>query len=598
MKIKPWSISTTVRNPERIRNFLFVLKKIEGLKWESNIQKQYQILLLQNRIFGVGSSQFYKNLSEEDINLLESEKEISYEQAEKISNKKAYTGGLEMRGRQSFNPLRKMGLAYEDQNKIIKISPMGKYFLKDDYDLGEVFFKSFIKWQLPNPTDTQFTEEHYNVKPFVATLHLINEVNKLCSLENEKPKGISRLEFTLFALTLFSYEKIKEQAQNLIKFRHAYSLAENKECFVDEYINKNFKNIETKNLQDYSDNAIRYFRLTRYVYLRGKGNYVDLEPRRKIEIDALLEYDNAKPQEFNNRNTYLEYVGDINLPKLPWENRKKTIEIINDIEEDINKLTFSYSLSDIVSYKKQDSDNLSYNGLKDYASYLRKYRQELQFKIEHNNSQMEDVIKKCKSELLNILHSKEKKSVELERLSTLALNALDDANEIKPNYPVGDDNRPTFTAPSNKPDIECFYSNFNAICEVTMLTSRDQWFNEGQPVMRHLRDFEDTHSNVPSYCLFIAPKIHRDTINTYWMANKFEYEGKQQRIIPLTIEQFSTLLDILLSRKKNNSKLYSRELKVLYDNILSTIKQCSNSIQWQQEIPNVIKQWQSEIVQN
>lgn len=98
MKIKPWSISTTVRNPERIRNFLSVLKEIEGLKWDSNTQKQYQILLLQNRIFGVGSSQFYKNLSEEDINLLESEKEMSYEQAEKISNKKAYTGGLEMRG--------------------------------------------------------------------------------------------------------------------------------------------------------------------------------------------------------------------------------------------------------------------------------------------------------------------------------------------------------------------------------------------------------------------------------------------------------------------------------------------------------------------
>jgi hypothetical protein len=27
---KPWSISTTVRNPERLRDFLIVLKQLEG----------------------------------------------------------------------------------------------------------------------------------------------------------------------------------------------------------------------------------------------------------------------------------------------------------------------------------------------------------------------------------------------------------------------------------------------------------------------------------------------------------------------------------------------------------------------------------------
>lgn len=42
----------------------------------------------------------------------------------------------------------------------------------------------------------------------------------------------------------------------------------------------------------------------------------------------------------------------------------------------------------------------------------------------------------------------------------MGLNALNDAILIKPNYPVGDDNEPTFTAPANKPDIECFLSIF------------------------------------------------------------------------------------------------------------------------------------------
>jgi len=42
--------------------------------------------------------------------------------------------------------------------------------------------------------------------------------------------------------------------------------------------------------------------------------------------------------------------------------------------------------------------------------------------------------------------------------------------------------------------------------------------------MRHLRDFEDTNADKKAYCLFVAPKIHRDTLNTFWMAIKYEYE--------------------------------------------------------------------------
>ena len=56
---KPWSISTTVRNPERVRDFLKVLKLMEGEKWTSESQAKFQILLIQNRIYGFGKKQFY-----------------------------------------------------------------------------------------------------------------------------------------------------------------------------------------------------------------------------------------------------------------------------------------------------------------------------------------------------------------------------------------------------------------------------------------------------------------------------------------------------------------------------------------------------------
>ena len=47
----PWSISTTVRNPERLRNFLKVLKELEGKEFNQENQIKYQILLIKNRLY-------------------------------------------------------------------------------------------------------------------------------------------------------------------------------------------------------------------------------------------------------------------------------------------------------------------------------------------------------------------------------------------------------------------------------------------------------------------------------------------------------------------------------------------------------------------
>ncbi len=41
---KPWSISTTVRNPDRLRDFLQVLKKLEGQNFTPENQVKYQVL--------------------------------------------------------------------------------------------------------------------------------------------------------------------------------------------------------------------------------------------------------------------------------------------------------------------------------------------------------------------------------------------------------------------------------------------------------------------------------------------------------------------------------------------------------------------------
>ena len=178
----------------------------------------------------------------------------------------------------------------------------------------------------------------------------------------------------------------------------------------------------------------------------------------------------------------------------------------------------------------------------------------------------------------------------------MALHALNDALMINPNYPVGDDNEPLFTAPAGKADIECYYDEYNSICEVTMLIGRDQWYNEGQPVMRHLRNFEDINDDKPSYCIFVAPRMHQDTINTFWFATKYEYEGTKQKIIPFTINQLVEILKILIKIKQANKILKHTDIKDLFDNVVKITENVNSSGEWLNEIPNVITQWENQIV--
>ena len=129
-----------------------------------------------------------------------------------------------------------------------------------------------------------------------------------------------------------------------------------------------------------------------------------------------------------------------------------------------------------------------------------------------------------------------------------------------------------------------------------MLTDRSQWYNEGQPVMRHVRDFENSHTNKTTYCLFIAPRLHQDTIETFWMAIKYGYKGTTQRIVPLSITQFIRLLDILLEIRKQGKRFTHGKLLNLYEQILGLTDRVAHSEEWIEQIPEAITAWQKSIL--
>ncbi len=579
---KIWSISTTLRNPERLRNFLLTLKELQGVVWDKKAQLEFQIRLIKNRFYGFGSTQFYTGLSQEHIDLLEDiNKTISMDDARDIFEAKKYVGA-DMRGRNSYKTLEKMGLSAIIDTKV-HITTLGEYLLSENYDLGELFFKSFLKWQYPNPVDREFKDAAiYNIQPFVITLHLIKKVNELCREKGLKEKGVSRVEFEIFVQTLTHYKELDKQVNMLLDFRIQYDKIKGhkeKKIFVEQYkaeLLNEFVNVE--NLKDYTDNTIRYFRLTRLIYIRGGGYYIDLEPRRMVEIDALLETFDGSAQKFT-KEKYIEYISDINLPKLPWETELQKQKIKDALVLEI--LTLEKELS--LTHKEEIFT----------IDALRMYRKKLQNLKTKKELQNIDKIDETIVALKNIRNLELKPSIALEKYITMALNIINDAKEIRANSLVGDDNEFIFTAPANKPDIECYYEHFNSICEVTMLSGRDQWHNEGQPVMRHFRDFEDNSNLDENYCLFVAPKMHRDTINTFWTSLKYEYEGKKQKIVPLTISQVIEILEYMKYLKEKKKMFFHREFQGLLQSIVSLKDDAgiNTSDQWLRGIPQLLSEF-------
>lgn len=591
-----WSISTTLREPARIMDFLSTAKRIDGEPWNNDTQVKYQTLLIQERKYLDGdNTQSLNKLSDEQVKILkDTERDMTFEEAKEIFEAKEYVDPY-MRGRQSLSPLTKLGLI-DKSDGFVRITKMGNKLLDGVISLEEFLFKAMLMYQYPNPGETEHKD--WESKPFISTLRLIKRVNELCQKRGIKAKGLTKIEFGIFAITMKSYKDVDLVAELVLEFRRdldKLSKKEDKDEYIERYVKKylpDFKKPE-KNRREYTDNVVRYLRVTKYIIVRGKYGHacVDIEPRRMIEVDSILKHDSGEPLDFKDEASWQAYIGDDESYILPFETIHKLTEILNFNLDDIHLMEDELGLpktSIVAPTKKED--------FKNEIAVLRNRRTQLQNLIIKNEA-LKDLSKidETIDALKNIRNQDLAPSIALEKWANIALNIINDAKLIKPNTIVGDDNEPTFTAPGGVPDIECYYDKFNAVCEVTMLTGRDQWYNEGQPVMRHLRAFEEKDTSKNSYCLFVAPKMHTDSINTFWTSVKYEYEGKSQRIVPLTINQLVEVLETVKEVRKKGGTWTHEDVMKFYDECCN-IHGVSSSLLWGDHIGKTLENWKNGLL--
>jgi len=593
---KPWSISTTVRNPERLRDFLSVLKKLETQEFNEENQIKYQVLLIQDN--------FYKpqNIPQEFRKYYEDpELRMPYRIAKEIFKTQDYEAPP-MRGRQSVNPLNKLGFAIARKGAgAIKITELGNNFLAGDYDIGLIFFKSLLKLQFPNPWSTVFSAKAgFDIAPFIATMHLIYGLNK-----KSTKKGLDKTEFSIFVPTLINANQIDKCIKRVMEYRKEKDKKKYIYNFTREFYGvKKIPQKKINNLYDYGDNIMRYFRLTRYfkVTMDPLGYHwsVDLESSRKVEIEQLLKIYSGEAVDFKTPSDYLDYLSDVTKPELPWEkteNLKKVAQSLQRVTKDlVKKERIKLSKEDKTLITK-DLRKFKKGKLKDYISELRKFN--LSAKNQLKKAQITGNLKILFGIIEILSETKKLRNYEPEQFEKLVAEALmiiNDEIKIKPNYPVDDDGEPISHSPGNRPDIECFYQAFKSICEVTLNTTSLQWVQEGQPVQRHLRQFEVQHKESDVFCLFISPKIHQDTYSIFWHSVKNEYDGIPQKIIPMTTEQFAILLNIIMDSMKKGKKFSHSSLNELYKQIILKTQSLRGFSQWPVQIQKTLENWGEKVV--
>jgi hypothetical protein len=586
--MKTWSISTTVRNPERIPDFTRAIEAISGKTWDNNTQVEFMYELIRRRLYRP------MNLTDQQNDLVDDvERVITTAEAREIFESQRYEDPP-MRGRTAMAPIRDMGLV--ELKPSVRWTDLGKSLVEGKITLQDALLNYNLKWEVPTPNHKTFTAvDGYLIKPFIGTLALIQKVNELWQVAVHDEVGLSREEFNIYAPTLIDYRYIEEFAERIVSGRKAIRSANgaagkleawNKS--VDFHLrnlphgDRGYSDKDLSNLRDYGDNAIRYFRNTGFIEFRGAGRYVDISKTSKAQVDLLIAEESFRPVGYSEVDEYLQAIGDVNSFVPPWATSARMLEVKEYLkvllaaegQDVVPAITTTPPPANPIRGEDAEIIQLKDTLLRTRLSKLKAKSREPQF-VSWFIDEYQSLMEKNYQGYLP-------KPVALEFNTFKAFLSLNDALEVKPNYPLGDDGEPISTAPGGGTDMLCEYEQFVLSVEVTMSTGRSQWVMEGQPVQRHLRDIEEATVK-PAYGLFLAPKLHPDTVETFWIANVHGYQGQAQRIIPLEFEAWQTFLTAVRPRIESGELKHS-EILNFFVKAMPQGEELNNSIAWKQRI--------------
>ena len=495
-KYKPLLFTTTLRNPERLKTFLSILKKYNKHTLTNSLAKKICGEIIKNGLYKPTKlSLKVKRKFKEKILL--TNKEVSKILSDNPQQHKeaGFDKGWPSRFDTWFKLAKELGFVFYRMNSKIKFSDIGLKLADAKNHKGfeqTAFINAFVKYQRNNPFRRVLNE---NI-PFILLLQVIKKLNADKTFNNY---GISKLELPL--LIYWKDNNAEKLYSRIKKLRTHHGLSPawevickicKQEIMQGKYIRREHKSI----MVDYPDEFIRKMRLTGLISFRGNGRFIDINKNEKKKISYILKH-YSKYKKYCTEEAFFKHISKLD-----------------------NKLT-------AVDFKKPSQSKKEH--------FLKKWAEHYSWKrIKKEILQLEGK-RLTSDEILKYIPN----SVRLEFLTALAVKSQFTNVKVIPNYPIDDEGLPTATAggAGNKGDIECFEKNYGVLIEVTMSQGVTQTKMEVWPIGRHLKEFKKISEQ--SICYFVAPSIFSDSYSQItWLKDR-----KNLLIFPKTIKEFIHYLE-------------------------------------------------------
>ena len=514
-KAKPLSFSTTIRNPERIPDFLKCILPFEGKILTSEIIHD----VIKNVIREKEYTPLYVSRSAELKAISKSEEdtfsEAQLEQIIQMSPQKhkeaGFAYGWDSRFDTWYKMIKEFGFIKYAMGKPIQITATGHMLVDaymeepcNDKKIQTVFLNALMKYQTNNPLRKNLNEN-------VPLPLLLKVIQYLHEDPEENDAGVARHELPILicwrdndAYAVYQYIKNIRKA---VGFKCSDEFIYEKCLSILGSDNRNYLKMD-KICHEAVDEYIRKMRMSGLLSLRGNGRFLDINTFEQESAVYVMENYMEYPK-FDNEDAYIDHMGIIDGKILQIE-VKQTIDF-----SDVRKKT-----------------------LYQYAEEMPKESvwKELQLVCEKKES---------KHDILRYINA----PTRLEFLTSIALVQNFPGLDVNPNYAVDDEGLPTFTASGGYADIECYDTDCDGYFEVTLMCGRsDQVNNEIIPISRHLREAKEKKRQ-EAFAVFVAPVIHPDTkeaaewqkmkngvdILTYDINEFAEILGKKEKVSQLLI---------------------------------------------------------------
>lgn len=476
---KPLLFTTTMRNPERLKDFLTVLAEYDGEILTNKIIDKVSKILIQKGLYQpMKISQAVKDKWKNEIELSKTETEKVFSDNPQSHKEAGFEKGWPSRFDTWFKIAKELGFVWYWPNEEIKFSESGKMLLDKEKPENElmIFANAFAKYQRQNPFRRVLNKN-------VPLILLIQTIKLLNNDPEYKGTGISRLEIPF--LLCWKNDDAESLYREIKKLRKKYGYSPSNEVILElcyGLLNET-KRDDNSILGDYPDDFIRKMRLTGLFSLRGGGRFIDINTKETATVDYILK-NYVSYKEFETEKEFFEYIGQVDHDLIA------TLSVFKAPAK-----TTKAELEKWVNYYAWES-----------------IKNEL-LNLAQKKSSDDDILKIIEQPL------------RLEFLTSLAiLKKLPDVL-VKPNFVSDDEGLPTSFASGGNPDIECLEDKDTVLVEVTLLTGTQQHIRESFSVHRHLEEY--VKNGTKSYSVFISPKSFIDTERYF---NFIKKDGLEVRI--------------------------------------------------------------------